>query len=147
MTAASYYSGGGLGWCACEYKASWKETDFTPPGSAYARFTFGCNDLPRWRRYGRHDDDEDNDNNDDASLKTKTDAQGRHMVRVRIADEKTERRRVTKAVTLDVAVTDANSQRVRASTSFVLHPCEVYVGLRCDKNYILAYVCLSQMMC
>jgi len=71
-------------------------------------------------------------------LTTKTDGQGEHRVQVVMDEQKLSKRRVPQTVTLNVRVMDSNNQEDKSSTSFISYPCSMYVGLRCDKTYLLA---------
>jgi uncharacterized protein YfaS (alpha-2-macroglobulin family) len=118
---ASYFAGGGLAGAPVEWTIDSSPASFTPPGWGAWRFggtDFALNTRPFTREY-----------------RGATDADGRHAVRLDFD-------RADPAVphTLDprAMVTDVNRQPWATSTPLLVHPAEVYVGLRTERAWLAA---------
>ncbi|MGH9943629.1 MAG: alpha-2-macroglobulin family protein, partial [Pyrinomonadaceae bacterium] len=126
MTAA-YFAGGGLAETEVNWNVSSMPTNYTPPNRD--DYTFG-KFIPWWR------DDDDDDEDGDSSDKTfegRTDAAGKHTLRIDF-DGVTPPR--PSLVTAEARVQDVNRQGLAAQTTLLVHPSEVYVGLKSARTFV-----------
>ena len=120
---AKYYAGGGLPNADAIWSVSAQRGFFTPPG--LSEWVFG-----QWRPWwegGRGAEQTFN-----ASFVGKTDAGGAHNLKIRLMGE-TDQPYVVNA---EASVMDVNRQQWSASTSYVVHPASVYVGLRTERTFV-----------
>lgn len=124
---AAYYSGGPLGGAPANWSVSSRAARYTPPGQS--DFVFGRYSPWWWWMPGR-----------DAppireTLSGHTDASGEHHLEV---DFTHARPALPHTVEVNGAVTDVNRQTWSASTSLLVHPAEVYVGVRAENSFVEA---------
>jgi uncharacterized protein YfaS (alpha-2-macroglobulin family) len=122
--AASYYAGGGLTDSEVEWWVSAIPTNFTPPNRS--DFSFG-----KWKPWWEQIFDDSGGNN--KNYQGRTDVMGKH--RLRIDFDSINPIRAT-SVTATANVQDVNRQNVGSSVSFLVHPAELYVGLRTDRCFV-----------
>jgi uncharacterized protein YfaS (alpha-2-macroglobulin family) len=137
-TKASYFAGGALPGAPVNWTIAARPGFFTPPNRG--AFAFGKY-VPWWARpmhrlggMGRHG--RGGGWGMPAALHTqaftaKTDAAGKHHLEVALAPSST-----PISITANVTVHDVNRQAWSGSTAFLVHPADVYVGLRMLKPYV-----------
>uniref|UniRef100_A0A7S1KRW4 Alpha-2-macroglobulin domain-containing protein n=1 Tax=Percolomonas cosmopolitus TaxID=63605 RepID=A0A7S1KRW4_9EUKA len=127
-TSAKYYSGGGLSGAEAKWKVTQQNSFYTPPNQG--KFTFSSH-TPYWWRF-----DSQNDSND--SMKTfvgKSDSSGEHALCIQF-DESQRTERVPVTIRAECMVQDVNRQALSSSTSFIVHPSSLYVGVRLKKSFV-----------
>ncbi|HEY7544268.1 MAG TPA: MG2 domain-containing protein, partial [Blastocatellia bacterium] len=122
--AASYYAGGGLANANVTWTVTSTPTNFTPPNRD--DFTFGTW-VPWWLQrsatgQGRAE-----------SFTGKTDAAGKHNLKIDFISADKPR---PYSVTAEASVMDVNRQAWNARTSLLVHPSEVYVGIRSPRTFV-----------
>ncbi|HKP75673.1 MAG TPA: MG2 domain-containing protein, partial [Longimicrobiaceae bacterium] len=125
--AASYFAGGPLPGAPVHWVVSASPGSYTPPG--WDEWTFG--DAPPWMRFARGRGGESRVR----VLDSATDATGQHVLRVGFTGAEPPR---PYTVTAEATVTDVNRQTWSASTSLLVHPADVYVGLRTRRAWLQA---------
>ncbi|HSK01039.1 MAG TPA: Ig-like domain-containing protein, partial [Kofleriaceae bacterium] len=140
--SAKYYSGGPLPGAPVAWSVTASRTSYTPPNRD--DYTFG-EWIPWWSRGGGYDDDGyDGDDDDDGgrgggraprswSLAGKTDASGAHTMHL---DFLSVSPALPMAVTASASVTDVNRQAWSASSALIVHPSQLYVGLKAPKPFV-----------
>ncbi len=121
---ASYFAGGGLADAPVSWRVTSKPASFTPPNRN--DFTFG-KWTPWW--VGAEDGGETHTE----VFAGRTDADGKH--RLRIDFESVEPARAS-SVEARASVTDVNRQQWTATTQLIVHPSDLYVGLRSPRTFV-----------
>ncbi len=136
--SATYYAGGGLADAAVNWRVTATPASFTPPNRS--EFTFG-----RWHAWWRDEADAlANEETEESATGAqtvpqtqtfagRTDAAGKHHLRIDF-DAVTPARPTN--VTVEANVTDVNRQAWTATTPLLVHPADVYVGLRSDSTFV-----------
>ncbi|HJR08167.1 MAG TPA: alpha-2-macroglobulin family protein [Pyrinomonadaceae bacterium] len=124
-TTAAYFAGGGLPDTEVNWTVSSRPTSYTPPGRD--DYTFGT--FYAWWR---------NDANyyggwNSQFFKGRTDADGKHTLRIDFDAVQPAR---PSSVTAEARVQDVNRQTYAATTTLLVHPADVYVGLRSARTFI-----------
>jgi hypothetical protein len=123
--AANYYAGGGLADSEVRWNVSATPSSFTPPNRG--DFIFG-KWTPWWEyhsyQYGAGNSKE---------FTGRTDASGKHRLRIDF-DSVTPPRATS--VTATSNVQDVNRQSVGSSFNFLVHPADLYVGLRTQRWFV-----------
>ncbi len=122
---AKYFSGGGLSKAPVKWTVTATPTNFTPPNRD--DFTFGVW-TPRWRSFYDDDDDEETE-----TFEGVTDKDGRHLLKIDLDAANPPR---PYNVSASGAVTDVNRQTWSGSTSFIVHPSSLYVGIRSPRTFV-----------
>jgi uncharacterized protein YfaS (alpha-2-macroglobulin family) len=125
--AASYYAGGGLPDSEVNWSVTARRATFTPPNRG--DFTFG-RWVPWWDfspRGGRPG------GGTTQTFKGRTDAAGRHHLRL---DFDSVRPPEPSTVTAQASVVDVNRQTWTTTTSMLVHPADLYVGLRSPRTFV-----------
>ena len=119
----SYFAGGVLTSSPIIWRANSKKASYNPPG--WDGFTFG-----QWRPWWGRFWDEANEETVSHSLEVSTDSLGKSAIDIDLG-----RNLPPTPVTLSVsaAVSDVNRQTWSGSTSFLVHPADLYVGIKADK--------------
>ncbi|HXD34239.1 MAG TPA: alpha-2-macroglobulin family protein [Pyrinomonadaceae bacterium] len=125
--AAKYYSGGGLADALIRWKVDSEAGQFTPPNRG--DFTFG-KWIPWW---GSTYDSTRSSQNHTETFSARTDADGNH--RLHIDFDSVDPPRPT-VLTAEASVTDVNRQTWSATTTLLVHPADLYVGLRSNKTFV-----------
>lgn len=123
MTAA-YYAGGGLPDTEVDWSVTSRPTNYTPPNRS--DYTFG-KFVPWWiarNEYGETKRQE---------FKGRTDAAGKHTLRMDF-DGVTPPQ--ASSVTAEARVQDVNRQTLATTTTLLVHPADVYVGLRSARTFV-----------
>jgi uncharacterized protein YfaS (alpha-2-macroglobulin family) len=123
---AKYYSGGALGNAETNWTVTSTPTNYTPPNRD--DYTFG-KFVPWWREYYESDYDE----RTSQTFKGATDADGKHFLAMNF-DSANPARPYT--VNAEARVQDVNRQTFASSTTLLVHPSELYVGLRTPKTFV-----------
>ena len=123
---AKYYAGGGLADAETNWKVTARPTDYTPPNRG--DFTFG-KFVPWWT----NDDESDYDERTVDNFKGKTDKDGRHFLALDFVKANPAR---PFEVVAEARVQDVNRQTFAGSTTLLIHPSELYVGIKTPKNFI-----------
>ena len=121
--SATYFAGGGLPNAPVNWSVSAAQTQFTPPNrSAY---TFG-EWVPWWRKATSQ-------KTESQRLNGVTDAEGKHHLHIDF-DRVNPARPST--VTGSASVSDVNRQRWASKTTLLVHPANLYVGLKTDRTFV-----------
>lgn len=131
---AKYYAGGGLGNAETNWTVTATPTSYTPPNRD--DFTFGT--WVPWWRIGRGYDDFDGGyrpygNPVTQTFKGVTDASGKHLLKV---DFESVRPARPYSITASAAVQDVNRQTWSSSTSLLVHPADLYVGIKTPRTFV-----------
>jgi uncharacterized protein YfaS (alpha-2-macroglobulin family) len=122
---AAYYAGGGLPNAEVTWRVTSTPGQFTPPNRS--DFTFG-KWIPWWIPYGGNENESRTE-----TLAARTDASGKHTLRI---DFDTVNPPRPSNVTAEASVTDVNRQAWTASASMLVHPADLYVGLRSPRTFV-----------
>ncbi len=122
--AASYFAGGGVPDTEVEWRVTSTPTTFTPPNRG--DYTFG-KWIPWW--FSESDDGETNTEN----FTGRTDASGKHRLRIDFDSVNPPR---PSTLTAEATVQDVNRQTWNSRATMLVHPANLYVGLRSDKMFV-----------
>lgn len=121
---AKYFAGGGLPNAEVNWNGSATPTNYTPPNRD--DFTFGK--WVPWWRYGGDNYGQTTYQN----FKGKTGADGKHLLKLDFISSNPAR---PYALTASSSVQDVNRQTWSSTTTLLVHPADLYVGIRSDKNF------------
>lgn len=121
---AKYFAGGGLTNTEVEWSVTATPTTFTPPNRG--DYTFG-----KWIPWWRHENQ--NGETDSRDFKGRTDATGKHRLRIDFDSVKPAR---PSTVTAQATVQDVNRQTWTSIATMLIHPANLYVGLKSDKLFV-----------
>lgn len=134
MAEAKYYAGGGLANADANWTVTATPTSYTPPNRG--DFTFGTW-VPWWRSYGYDDYGfggyRPGGNSITQSFKGVTDASGKHRLKIDFESAKPPRPYTISAA---VSVQDVNRQTWASSTSLLVHPADLYVGIKTERTFV-----------
>jgi alpha-2-macroglobulin len=123
---AKYYAGGALQNADVNWTVTATPTNYTPPNRQ--DFTFG-KWYPWWRSY--------NENNYGQTItqnfKGVTGADGKHRLKMDFLAANPAR---PYAVTANAGVMDVNRQSWASTTNLLVHPADIYVGIRTQKTFV-----------
>jgi hypothetical protein len=125
--SALYYAGGGLPGAAASWRVRRAEARFVPPH--HDTFAFGKSEDPWWSEPGRPRAV------DPETWTGSTGASGEHQVRV---DFDALDPPYPMGLAASVTVTDVNRQAWSTETALVVHPADVYVGVKQDRAFVRA---------
>ncbi|HEY0077686.1 MAG TPA: alpha-2-macroglobulin family protein [Pyrinomonadaceae bacterium] len=123
---ASYYAGGGLPNAEVNWSVTSTPGSFTPPNRG--DYTFGTW-VPWWRTYY-------GDGGRETQTRTfsgRTDAAGKHRLRIDFDSVKPAR---PSNVAASASITDVNRQAWTSTTNLLVHPADLYVGLKSDRTFV-----------
>jgi uncharacterized protein YfaS (alpha-2-macroglobulin family) len=123
---AKYYAGGALANAATSWKVKATPTNYTPPNRE--DFTFG-KFIPWWHSDGESESEQTTTEN----FKGATDAGGKHFLALDFTSANPAR---PFSVSAEARVEDVNRQTFAASTNLLVHPSELYVGIRTPKTFV-----------
>lgn len=123
MTAA-YYTGGGLAATEVDWTVLSTPTNYTPPNRD--DYTFG-------KFHAWWFDDRQYESPNEESFKGRTDAQGKHTLRI---DFESVRPAHPSNVMVNARVQDVNRQTSSAYSTLLVHPADVYVGLKSARSFV-----------
>ncbi|HEV2860236.1 MAG TPA: alpha-2-macroglobulin family protein [Pyrinomonadaceae bacterium] len=124
--AANYYAGGGLANAEVNWRVTASPTRYTPPNRG--DYTFG-KWVPWWG--GRVSSPGGQTNVQ--TFQGKTDAAGLHRLRLDFDSVDPPQ---PSTVTAQASVTDVNRQRWAGTTTMLVHPSDLYVGLRSPRMFV-----------
>ena len=122
--AANYFAGGGLQNAEVKWNVSSRSTNYTPPNRD--GYTFG-----EWIPWWTSDGGGGHGNNE--SLAGRTDASGKHRLRIDFDSVKPARPAI---VTAEASIMDVNRQSWSSRTTMLVHPANLYVGLKSDRTFV-----------
>ena len=123
--AASYFAGGGLQNAEVKWVVGSVPTNFTPPNRD--DYTFG-KWIPWWES-----DSSDSGQNSEKELSGRTDGAGKHRLQIDFDSVKPAR---PSTVTAEASVEDVNRQTWTSKATLLVHPANLYVGLKSDKTFV-----------
>jgi len=123
---AKYFAGGALPNAETNWWVNSSETNYTPPN--WDKFTFGY-----WTPWWHYFDGGYEDPAHSESFSGITDANGEHFLRMDFGNDGT--RRPT-SIMAEATVMDLNRQAWTSGTSLLVHPADVYVGLRSERYFV-----------
>lgn len=124
--AASYYAGGGLPNSEVNWRVTATPGQFTPPNRG--DYTFG-KWTPWWGSFSRNINPTDNTQ----TFKGTTDAAGKHLLRV---DFDSVNPPQPTSVAAEATVTDVNRQAWTSTATMLVHPADLYVGLKSERYFV-----------
>ncbi len=133
--SAQYFAGGPLPSAETTWNVNSTPSSYSPPG--WSEFTFG-QWTPWWRAqaydYGGYSDFGGfNSGGTNQTYNGRTDASGNHYLRM---DFETADEARPYSVMAEAVVMDVNRQSWAATTTLLVHPAELYVGLRSDRTFV-----------
>ena len=123
---ANYFAGGGLANADVNWTVRATPTNYTPPNRG--DFIFG-----KWIPWWYFGDYNDYANQTVQNFKGITDASGKHVLKIDFESVKPPR---PYSVTASGAVQDVNRQTWSASTSLLVHPADLYIGVKSARNFV-----------
>ena len=122
---ANYYAGGGLPDSEVNWRVTATPTTYTPPNRG--DYTFG-----RWTPWweSRHDPSR---GFEAQTFKGRTDAAGKHTLRIDFDSVRPPR---PSSVRAEATVADVNRQAWTSATTVLVHPSDLYVGLRSERLFV-----------
>lgn len=123
---ASYFAGGPLPNAETTWWVNATPGSYAPPN--WPEFTFGS-----WTPWWWWDYDDSGDETTYATWETRTDAGGEHYLRI---DFPTAGEPRPYSIFAESSVMDVNRQAWAASTSLLVHPADLYVGLRSERYFV-----------
>lgn len=126
VTEAKYFAGGALSNAETNWTVTAKPTSYTPPNRD--DFTFG-KFIPWWRYYY----DEDSYKTTTETFKGTTNFEGKNHLAIDLVSANPARPYNVKA---EARVQDVNRQTFAASTEFLVHPADIYIGIRTPENFV-----------
>ena len=129
---AKYYAGGGLANAETNWTVTATPTNYTPPNRG--DFTFGTW-TPWWRIYDHYDGGYGRSygGGTTQTFKGVTDASGKHLLKVDFQSVNPPR---PYAITASAAVQDVNRQTWSSTTSLLVHPSSLYVGIKTPRTFV-----------
>ena len=124
--SASYYAGGALPNSEVNWRVTATQAQFTPPNRG--DYTFG-KWTPWWETFNSYVNRSDNSQ----TFKGTTDAAGKHVLRI---DFDSVNPPQPSTVTAEASVSDVNRQTWTATTTMLVHPADLYVGLRSERTFV-----------
>jgi uncharacterized protein YfaS (alpha-2-macroglobulin family) len=121
---ANYFAGGGLANTEVQWSVTATPTNFTPPNRG--DYTFG-KWIPWWRS------DSQNSRTDSKEFTGRTDAGGKHRLRIDFDSAKPPR---PTTLTAQATIQDVNRQTWSSTATMLVHPANLYVGLKSDKMFV-----------
>lgn len=122
---ANYYAGGGLANAEANWTVTSTPTNYTPPKRD--DFTFGIW-VPWWRGHV-----ENYGGTTVQNFKGVTDASGKHLLKIDFEDANPPR---PYSVRAQASVQDVNRQTWSSATNLLVHPSELYVGIRAPRTFV-----------
>jgi len=122
--AAKYFAGGGLANTEVKWNVTSRPANFTPPNRE--DYTFG-KWIPWWIA------ENDNEKSNDEQFTGHTDSSGKHRLRIDFDSVKPPR---PSTVTAQASVMDVNRQTWTSTATLLVHPANLYVGLKSEKTFV-----------
>ena len=129
---AKYYAGGGLANAETNWTVTASPTNYTPPNRG--DYTFGTW-TPWWRVYdfGEYYGGRPSYGGTTQTFKGTTDASGKHVLKIDFESVKPPR---PYTITAASSVQDVNRQTWSSTTSLLVHPSSLYVGIRTPRTFV-----------
>lgn len=129
---AKYYSGGGLANAETNWTVTATPTTYTPPNRG--DYTFGTW-VPWWRiyDYGEFGGRGGRGGGTSQYFKGVTDASGHHLLKIDFDSVKPPR---PYNVSTSAAVQDVNRQTWSSTTTLLVHPADLYVGIKTPRTFV-----------
>ncbi|MGH9820237.1 MAG: MG2 domain-containing protein, partial [Pyrinomonadaceae bacterium] len=130
---AKYYAGGGLANAETNWTVTASPTNYTPPNRG--DYTFGTW-TPWWRVYDYGDygyGGRGYGGSSSQSFKGVTDASGKHLLKIDFESVKPAR---SYTITAAASVQDVNRQTWSSSTSMLVHPSSLYIGIKTPRTFV-----------
>lgn len=127
---AKYYAGGGLANAETNWTVTATPTSYTPPNRD--DFTFGTW-VPWWRIYDYGGYGRPYGSGSTQTFKGVTDASGKHNLKINF-DSVSPPRPYT--ITASASVQDVNRQTWAGQTSLLVHPADLYVGIKTPRTFV-----------
>ncbi len=121
---AAYYAGGGLPNAEVNWRVTSQPTVYTPPNRQ--DFTFG-EWVPWWRSWNQPAEGRTE------TFSGRTDAAGKHRLRIDFDSVNPPR---ASSVIATASVMDVNRQQWAATQTLLVHPADLYVGLRSQRTFV-----------
>jgi len=128
--SATYYAGGGLPDAPAEWTVSSSPGSYAPPG--WTEYTFG-KWVPWWDYRGWWEDDRREARYPSQTFSGRTDAAGNHTIKLDFESVEPPR---PVSVTAQARVTDVNRQAWAGTAPLLVHPADVYVGLKPERAFV-----------
>ncbi|MBV9216318.1 MAG: Ig-like domain-containing protein [Acidobacteria bacterium] len=125
---AKYYAGGGLANAETNWTVTATPTNYTPPNRE--DYTFGTW-VPWWRMYDFEGGYRGGGTTQ--TYKGTTDAAGKHLLKIDFDSVKPPR---PYTISASAAVQDVNRQTWSSSTSLLVHPSSLYVGVKTPRTFV-----------
>ncbi len=127
---AKYYAGGGLPNADANWTVTASPTNYTPPNRG--DFTFGTW-VPWWRVYDYGMGRGGYYGGTTQTFKGVTDASGKHLLKIDFESVKPPR---PYTISASASVMDVNRQTWSSSTSLLVHPADLYVGIKTPRTFV-----------
>lgn len=127
---AAYYAGGGLPNAEVSWAVTTSPGTYSPPN--WPGFIFGTW-RPWWRFYDSYERFPWEAESQVETFSGTTDASGTHYLKLSFAQPAEPK---PMSVRAEATVMDVNRQAWTGSTSLLVHPADLYVGLRCDTTFV-----------
>jgi alpha-2-macroglobulin len=131
---AKYYAGGGLANADANWTVTATPTVYTPPNRG--DFTFGTW-IPWWRSYKSYDYEgggyRPGGQSTTQTFKGVTDAAGIHRLKIDFESVKPPR---PYTISASSSVQDVNRQTWSSATSLLVHPADLYVGIKTPRTFV-----------
>jgi uncharacterized protein YfaS (alpha-2-macroglobulin family) len=124
FVTAAYYAGGGLPNTDVTWSVTATPTNYTPPNRW--DYTFG-----KWIPWWRTNEEESESRTE--TFKGKTDASGKHRLHIDFDGVNPPRPSSVKA---EASVMDVNRQTLTSGTNMLVHPADLYVGLKSARTFV-----------
>ena len=129
---ASYYAGGALPSAPVTWNVSAVPSSWTPPGWDDG-WRFGAYEPPWWGRGWFDEGRRFGEPTPSWSFEGKTDSSGTHRVKMDFLRVSPPR---ATSVVATATVMDVNRQAWTSTTTLLVHPASIYVGVKTDVNYV-----------
>jgi len=129
---ADYFAGGGLADAETHWRVTSSPGHYQPPG--HDGFTFG-KEVPWWMFWSWWGPPNPADEPKTVEFDARTDAAGEHHLRMDFVSVQPAH---AMSLNAEATVTDVNRQAWASSTSTVVHPSTLYVGLKTDRAFVQA---------
>ncbi len=123
---AKYYAGGALPNADVTWQVTTTPSNYSPPN--WPEFTFGS-----WTPWWMYDSEPGVNGTNTQTFTGKTDASGTHYLKVNFQRDSSAR---PSTVSAEATVMDVNRQAWTSSTSMLVHPANLYVGLKTDRYFV-----------
>jgi hypothetical protein len=121
--AANYFAGGGLPDAQVAWRVTSTAASFTPPNRE--DFVFG-KWTPWWRTF-------EGGESHTETFSGQTDASGKHRLRIDFDSVKPSR---PSTLAAEASVTDVNRQTWTSTATMLVHPADLYVGLKTERTFV-----------